>query len=127
MANIKVLRSLVFPEFAKSCWNARAKLPYAYPIYVWLFSIERLTLLRLKFRNPNVGLEPRIVVDVVERVVGRFNKREGLRNLKIRMVIKLTENQFNSNVAFELFIRLKAITSVQITIVKTIVKSQFSN
>ena len=56
--------------------------------------LKRLTLLRLKFRNPNVGLEPLIVVDVVERVVGRSNKREGLLNLKIRMVIKLIEDQF---------------------------------
>ena len=75
----------------------------------------------------NEGLDPQIVVDVAERIVGRFNKREGLWNLKIRMIIKLTKDQFNSNVAFELFVRLKAITSVQFTIVKTIVKSQFSN
>ena len=56
--------------------------------------LKRLTLLLLKFCNPNVGLEPLIVVDVAERVVGRSNKREGLLNLKFRMVIKLIEDQF---------------------------------
>ena len=39
--------------------------------------LNRLTLLRLKFCNPNVGLEPLIVVDVVERVADGFNKQEG--------------------------------------------------
>ena len=84
-------------------------------------------MFHLKFCNLNEGLEPQFVVGVAERVVDGFNKREGLRNLKIRMIIKLTEDQFNSNVAFELFVRFKAITSVQFTMVKTIVKSQFSN
>ena len=65
--------------------------------------LKRLTLLRLKFCNPNVGLEPLIVVDVAERVVGRFNKRKVYGTWKFEWLLNWFEDQLNSNIAFELF------------------------
>ena len=88
---------------------------------------KKAYIVSLEVLQPNEGPEPLIVVGVAERVVRRFNKREGLQNLKIRTVTKLIEDQLNSNIAFELFVRLKAVTSVQFTVVKAIVKSQFSS
>ena len=78
---------------------------------------------RLAKRTYIVSLE----VFATERIVVGFSKLEGLQNLRIRMFRKLIEDQFNSNIAFELFVRLKAVTSVQFTVVKTIVKSHFSS
>ena len=71
--------------------------------------MKRLTLFHFEVLQLNEGLERQIVVGVAERDVVGFNKREGLQNLKIRMVRKLIEDQFNLTIAFELFmVRLQS-------------------
>ena len=69
---------------------------------------KKTYIVSLEVLQPNEGPEPLIVVGVAERVVDRFNKQEGLRNLKIRMVRKLIEDQFNSNVCFWIIYPIKS-------------------